>query len=681
MKKFITLIFLFSSFYIRAQTQQNNLESLQLALQNAANDTIRMDVLSQLGFYYDAINIDTSRLFLDQSLAIARRLNLKLYEAGILSAQIYGLSWSNYPKALDVSLQALKIAEDPASEKNAWNLAAGRTPHTERLATLGIIYFSMAQLYGNTGNIEKQKLSLLKSINLAETVHDSVTNMTSTLNLGNIYLSKHQLDSALFFEERALRLFSKSGTGNKIVLGWTYGTLGAIYLERGNYRLSGNAYLTGLQNMQEQNTLSGVGNICLSLSKFYKVINKPDSSVWYGYKSLEAYKRYKDQSGIADAYLSLSSAYDKQKMADSALAYLKLGTALHDSLNNKERENLISYQNANFDEQMRLKNLEDEKIETRTKIKIYSMVAGIAVCLIIAFLLFRNNQNRKRANELLEKQKGEIADQKDHIEQTLTELKSTQAQLIQSEKMASLGELTAGIAHEIQNPLNFVNNFSDLNKELLEELKEEVGKGNTDAVTVIANNLIDNEEKINQHGKRADSIVKGMLQHSRQTKGVKELTDVNALCDEYLKLSYHGLRAKDKMFNTDFKTDFDVNVGEIDTVRQDIGRGLLNIFNNAFYAVNEKQKVAGKNFKPLVSIQTKKTDGKIEIKIEDNGNGIPQNIINKIFQPFFTTKPTGQGTGLGLSLAYDIFTKEHQGTLKVESREGKGSMFVIQLPV
>ncbi|HLA60079.1 MAG TPA: ATP-binding protein, partial [Puia sp.] len=590
-------------------------------------------------------------------------------------------SWSNYPKALDVSLQALKIAEDPASEKNAWNLAAGRTPHTERLATLGIIYFSMAQLYGNTGNIEKQKLSLLKSINLAETVHDSVTNMTSTLNLGNIYLSKHQLDSALFFEERALRLFSKSGTGNKIVLGWTYGTLGAIYLERGNYRLSGNAYLTALQNMQEQNTLSGVGNICLSLSKFYKVINKPDSSVWYGYKSLEAYKRYKDQSGIADAYLSLSSAYDKQKMADSALAYLKLGTALHDSLNNKERENLISYQNANFDEQMRLKNLEDEKIETRTKIKIYSMVAGIAVCLIIAFLLFRNNQNRKRANELLEKQKGEIADQKDHIEQTLTELKSTQAQLIQSEKMASLGELTAGIAHEIQNPLNFVNNFSDLNKELLEELKEEVGKGNTDAVTVIANNLIDNEEKINQHGKRADSIVKGMLQHSRQTKGVKELTDVNALCDEYLKLSYHGLRAKDKMFNTDFKTDFDVNVGEIDTVRQDIGRGLLNIFNNAFYAVNEKQKVAGKNFKPLVSIQTKKTDGKIEIKIEDNGNGIPQNIINKIFQPFFTTKPTGQGTGLGLSLAYDIFTKEHQGTLKVESREGKGSMFVIQLPV
>ena len=276
--------------------------------------------------------------------------------------------------------------------------------------------------------------------------------------------------------------------------------------------------------------------------------------------------------------------------------------------------------------------------------------------------------------------KEEIAEQKDNLEQTLAELKSAQAQLIQSEKMASLGELTAGIAHEIQNPLNFVNNFSDVNKELLEELKEEAGKGNINGVRSLANDLIDNEEKINHHGKRADSIVKGMLQHSRQTKSVMELTDLNALCDEYVKLSYHGLRARDKTFNADFKTDFDDNVRKTDIVRQDIGRCLLNIFNNAFYAVNEKQKIAGENYKPVVSIQTRKINDKIEIKIEDNGNGVPQNILNKIFQPFFTTKPTGQGTGLGLSLAYDIITKEHNGTLTVESEEGKGSVFIIQLP-
>jgi two-component system NtrC family sensor kinase len=679
MKKFITILFLFLSVFVKAQSDQRYIDSLHLALQNATSDTIRMDVLSQLGFFYGTINIDSSQLYLAQGLAIARRLKLKLYEAGILSTQIYMLSWSNYPKALELSLQALKIAEDPANEKNVWSLPHGHTPHIERLITLANIYFAMAQLYGNTGNPDRQKSSLLEAIHLAEIVHDSVQNMTASLNLGNIYLSRHQLDSALFIEEKALKLFSKS-TGDKSSLAWVYGTIGAIYLEKENYSLSGSAYLKGLQLMQEQNNLSGVGNLCLSLSKYYKMINKPDSSLFYGYKALKAYKTYNDLGGIADAYSSLSSAYEKQHMVDSAFAYLKSGTALQDSLNSVERKNLITYQNANMEEQMRLKDLEEQEIQTRTKIKIYSMLAGIAVCLIIAFLLYRNNQNRKKANVLLEKQKGEIAEQKNNIEQTLSELRSAQAQLIQSEKMASLGELTAGIAHEIQNPLNFVNNFSDINKELLEELKEEAGKGNMNGVRSIANDLLDNEEKINHHGKRADSIVKGMLQHSRQTKGIRELTDLNALCDEYLKLSYHGLRAKDKTFNSDYKTNFNENLGKTDIVRQDLGRCLLNIFNNAFYAVNEKQKKADSNYKPIVSIQTKKTNDKIEIIIDDNGNGIPQNIISKIFQPFFTTKPTGQGTGLGLSLAYDIVTKEHNGTLNVESREGKGSVFIIQLP-
>lgn len=652
---------------------------MHLALRNAPNDTIRMDVLSTLGFYYQDKNIDSSHLYLVQSVSIAQKLELKLYEAAIMSGQIYSLSWSDYPKALELSLQALKIAEDPASEKNVWGLPAGHTPHIERLTTLANIYFAMAQLYGNTGNIEKQRLSLLKTIDLAEIVRDSSINMIAYLNLGNVYLSQHTLDSALFFEEKALSLDPKSDR-DKTALGWIYGSIGAIHLDKKNYDLSGNAYLKGLQFMQEQNDLAGVGSICLSLSNYYKMINKPDSSLFYSYKGLETYRTFRDSGGIADAYSSLSSVFEKEKKIDSAFAYLKSATAWHESLNSTERKNLIAYQNASLEEEMRLKNVEKEEIQTRTKIKTYSMLAGIVVCLIIAFLLFRNSQNRKKANELLEKQKEEIAEQKDNIEQTLAELKSTQAQLIQSEKMASLGELTAGIAHEIQNPLNFVNNFSDLNKELLEELKEEAFKGNMHGVTSIANDLIDNEEKINHHGRRADSIVKGMLQHSRQTKSIKELTGLNALCDEYLKLSYHGLRAKDNTLHADFKTDFDDNVGETDIVRQDIGRCLLNIFNNAFYAVSEKQKMADKNYIPLVSIRTRKLNDKIEIKIEDNGNGVPQNILSKIFQPFFTTKPTGQGTGLGLSLAYDIITKEHNGSLTVESQEGKGSVFIIQLP-
>jgi signal transduction histidine kinase len=268
---------------------------------------------------------------------------------------------------------------------------------------------------------------------------------------------------------------------------------------------------------------------------------------------------------------------------------------------------------------------------------------------------------------------------KQSVESTLTELKATQSQLIQAEKMASLGELTAGIAHEIQNPLNFVNNFSEVNKELLEEMKDELDKGNIDEVIAIANNVIENEEKINHHGKRADAIVKGMLQHSRTSTGQKEPTGINALADEYLRLSYHGLRAKDKFFNATLQTDFDESIGKINIVPQEIGRVLLNLFNNAFYAVNEKKKLQPADYEPTVSVSTKKLNDKIEISVKDNGKGIPQKILDKIFQPFFTTKPTGEGTGLGLSLSYDII-KAHGGELKVETKEGKGSEFIIQLP-
>jgi signal transduction histidine kinase len=330
-------------------------------------------------------------------------------------------------------------------------------------------------------------------------------------------------------------------------------------------------------------------------------------------------------------------------------------------------------------------------------------VASIWLMVIISWTLFKRfaNQEKKLAQEKLEKeqfakeqeiQKRElIAQQKVELEkqvmertselkQSLEELKSTQSQLIQSEKMASLGELTAGIAHEIQNPLNFVNNFSDVNKELLQELKEEADKGNIEDVKAIADDVIGNEEKINHHGKRADAIVKGMLQHSRQSSGQKELTDINALADEYLRLSYHGLRAKDKNFNATIETDFDNSIGNINIIPQDIGRVLLNLFNNAFYAVNEQKTLNLFSYNQAIFVKTEKCDDKIYISVKDNGNGIPQKILDKIFQPFFTTKPTGQGTGLGLSLSYDII-KAQGGEIKVESKEGEGTEFIVQLPV
>jgi len=281
----------------------------------------------------------------------------------------------------------------------------------------------------------------------------------------------------------------------------------------------------------------------------------------------------------------------------------------------------------------------------------------------------------KAQNEELKRQ---VSIRTEELNKSLNDLKATQQQLIQSEKMASLGELTAGIAHEIQNPLNFVNNFSEVNEELIKELKNEAVKGNLEEVKAIANDIEFNSEKINHHGKRADAIVKGMLQHSRSSGGHKELTDINALANEYLRLAYHGLRAKDKSFNATMQTDFDESIENINIIPQDIGRVILNLITNAFYAVTEKKKQLSEAYEPIVSVSTKKIANKIEIEVKDNGNGIPQKVLDKIFQPFFTTKPTGQGTGLGLSLSYDI-VKAHGGELKVETKEGVGSEFIIQL--
>jgi len=306
----------------------------------------------------------------------------------------------------------------------------------------------------------------------------------------------------------------------------------------------------------------------------------------------------------------------------------------------------------------------------------YTIFALVFIAALSGVIQYRSRR-LKQENLILE---NKVIQRTNELRRSLEDLKSAQSLLIQSEKMASLGELTAGIAHEIQNPLNFVNNFSDVNRELIGELVDEADKKNYNEVKLIANNIRDNEEKINHHGKRADAIVKGMLQHSRGSSGQMEPTDINTLTDEYIRLAFHGLRAKDKTFNAKIDTDFDNSIGKINIIPQDIGRVLVNLINNAFYAVAEKKESTGSDYQPTVTISTKKFSDKVEIRVKDNGNGIPQNIIEKIFQPFFTTKPTGQGTGLGLSLAYDII-KAHGGEIKVETRHsGEGSEFIILLP-
>ena len=275
----------------------------------------------------------------------------------------------------------------------------------------------------------------------------------------------------------------------------------------------------------------------------------------------------------------------------------------------------------------------------------------------------------------------EVAKRTEELNNSLENLKATQTQLIQSEKMASLGELTAGIAHEIQNPLNFVNNFSEVSNELIDEMNEEIERKDFEEVKAIAKDIKQNLEKINHHGKRADSIVKGMLQHSRSSSGEKEPTDLNALADEYLRLAYHGLRAKDKSFNATLETHFDETIGKVNLVSQDIGRVILNLITNAFYVVQKKKEQHPEDYEPTVTVTTRKEGNNVQIAVKDNGDGIPGAIKEKIFQPFFTTKPTGQGTGLGLSMSYDIVTKGHGGELKVSTKEGEGTSFTIVLPL
>jgi signal transduction histidine kinase len=376
---------------------------------------------------------------------------------------------------------------------------------------------------------------------------------------------------------------------------------------------------------------------------------------------------------LRDYRLMASLYQEKNDFKNAAITYEDY-LLLQDSVladQNRFRNNSFETEQQINEQELSITRLQnDNKISKLVR----NFLIGIALLVItIAILLYYRYKNKQRDNQILQN--------------TLHELKATQQQLIQSEKMASLGELTAGIAHEIQNPLNFVNNFSEVNKELIEELKSEKSKakGERDEKLEeeLLNDIKENSEKINHHGKRADAIVKGMLQHSRSSSGTKELTDINTLCDEYLRLAYHGLRAKDKSFNAKFETDFDLSVEKINIVPQDIGRVILNLINNAFYAVTEKAKGSMPNadgYEPTIKVSTKKENGSVTIRVKDNANGIPDSIKEKIFQPFFTTKPTGQGTGLGLSLSYDI-VKAHGGEIKVETKENEGTEFSILLPV
>ena len=648
-------------------------DSLWIELKKGINDTLRMAAYRELALFYLDINSDSAMYFIEKDLPLAKKLNLKLWEAD--AYDLMGLiteTQGEYVRSLKSFNAALEIVENTDCEKNIWLISKftdRKLPQFARLSMLATILSDASGLYRTTENYDKELKAIQNSLKVAFSISDKTILSQAFRGMGTIYFRQNQLDSALASYKRSIN-YSKEVGYNKYS-GVSYQRIGDIYLKQGLPKLAIENYLVALQSSVEQNNYSQLGSVHIAIANYYNTIGNNDSALYYAKSGLVITKNTGNVTGTIIGYNTLVTIYKSQKKSDSALMFLQLATNEKDSLLSLAK--IKQLQNIGFDEQLRLQELEKNRIETQSKIRTYGMLTGLLVLSIIGFILYRNNRQKQKANLVLQ-------EQKDKVEITLAELKATQTQLIQSEKMASLGELTAGIAHEIQNPLNFVNNFSEVSTELVDEMNEEIKKGNLEDATAIAADLKQNLEKINHHGKRAGDIVKGMLQHSRSSSGQKEPTDINALADEYLRLAYHGLRAKDKSFNATMKTDFDETIGTINIVPQDIGRVILNLITNAFYAVNEKSKQNVEGYEPTVSITTKKEGNKVFVSVTDNGNGIPQKILDKIFQPFFTTKPTGQGTGLGLSLSYDI-VKAHGGEIKVETKEGEGTIFIIQLPV
>lgn len=490
--------------------------------------------------------------------------------------------------------------------------------------------------------------------------------LATLMVLADVYEKRNQPDSALYFGLQAYQL------GNQHFPGYHFTNithiLGNIYAKKGDPATAFQYYYQSLQESESEDIFIDVMRNSTRMAELFIRQRQVDSSIFYARKSLAAQRYGYYPFARLDALNILAAAYQSKGSTDSSARYLEMASRAKDSL--FDRQTIMQIQGMTFNKRLTEQELINRENVLQQRNRANVLLFSLAALLLLAFFLYRNNRQQKKAKE--------------KIEQAYEQLKAAQAQLIQSEKMASLGELTAGIAHEIQNPLNFVNNFSEVNEELLAELKAALEKGQVDEAISLADELIANEAKINHHGKRADGIVKSMLQHSRTSSGKKEPTDINTLCSEYLRLAYHGARAKDKSFQVNCDTQFDPGIGKVAVVPQELGRVLLNLINNALYAAAEKQQAlrgsaAAENYLPTVTVSTHKDGGRLIIAVRDNGSGIPDDLKAKIFQPFFTTKPTGQGTGLGLSISYDI-VKAHGGELSVSSTAGQGSEFTINLP-
>ena len=740
---FVSILF-FTGLSITVNGQNQFTDSLKQLLKTVPADTNRIALLLDIATSYFFSKPDSCLLFSVEALTLSKNLHRTTDKVRALNISGEALRFlGDYPRALKMQMEALAINRKLKDQNG----------EATSLGYIGLTYTEFREY--------RQGLQyLFTSLEINKQVENQLKITFTLTNIGNAYNLLTMPDSALYYQRLAFNNYKglKHGPLKSLIL-TRYGT--AFY----SLGLKDSAlfyYHRAIDNSINTGDRVNIPKIQGRIAELYESEAKFDSSLYYARQSFTNGQQSVQSLEILEASKLLVKLFRQADNSDSAFFYQDVVYQMTDRLFGPQKFKQL--QLLMLEEQERQQKTIQEQEQFRNKIKYLILLSALGIFLVIGYLLIRNNRHKQKANTLLKEQKNKI-------EHTLEELKSTQKQLIQSEKMASLGELTAGIAHEIQNPLNFVNNFSEVNEELLTEMKGELDKGNINDAKAIADDAIANQQKILHHGKRADAIVKGMLQHSRSSSGVKEPIDINKLADEYLRLAYHGLRAKDKNFNATMITDYDESIGNINIVPQDIGRVILNLITNAFYAVNEKAlsavvtptaakyeptdinkladeylrlayhglRAKDKSFNatmktdfdesigninivpqdigrvilnlinnafyaaplppqggfsdpdykhnPTVWISTKKVGDKVFVSVRDNGPGIPQKILDKIFQPFFTTKPTGQGTGLGLSLSYDI-VKAHGGELRVETppdgragKEGEGSEFIIQLPI
>jgi len=687
---------------------ENQIDSLQHRFSIETSDHLRMGMARELGLFYTEADQDTAIYFADMQLQLARSLGERLWEGdGLRRLGYLTYTQGRYSESFSHISEALMLFTDASIERQVWEpgrLSLAGTPEVARLSGLALAYHIRALLYGQISNTAEQRAHYRKAIEISEKIGDNAIASLAYSNLGQSYIEEYP-DSARMYIGIALE--KGESVGYRRYRGNDLRYMGMAHEALNDFDSAEKYYLEAIAENREANNIWYLGRAYYRLARINQLTGDTTRALENARNSYEVAGSTNNLADISEAALLLSTLYEQLNDTDNAYYYLKQSQTALETLQKEDQVRRTS--DLQFAEQLRLRDVEEVQARSQAQLRMNALMGVLFTIAVVAFLLFRNNRQKQKANIVLQ-------EQKQKVESTLHELKTTQAQLVQQEKLASLGQLTAGIAHEIKNPLNFVNNFSEVSLELIEELRDEVrrvtedrgpggetkeslrqptegkdgvaGQGddaesrhasNPDLILEILDDIEANLRKIYEHGSRADSIVKSMLQHSRGGDGKMVPSPLNSIIKKYANLAFHGMRAGKEAINVDIDLQLDESVGEVPLIAEDFSRVILNLCNNAFDAMKgagHKAQCSG-GYEPKLTVRTRSENDSVIIEIEDNGPGIPDEIKDKILQPFFTTKKGTAGTGLGLSITNDI-VKAHGGSMDIDSQPGQ-TTFTIKL--